>query len=1005
MRRKRFLSQLAIGALAVIVTGMPEAVAFKPFSHSQTGTSVWSDVTDNGRVTVNGREYEVAQPIVDALRAKPAFYNAGVIGPDGFPDLVFGQSVIHPEQTGKWLEHIFVKAWAAQTDPSYTVSQQQEILAFAYGFATHAAGDTWAHTLMNDFSDGVFPSVGGITSGAEDPLVAVRHIIVEGYIGDATVGYDGNPNRTEFAPGDFSNDSSTGVQFEVPTRFIYETLVNPNNPLPVGVCGDGLDDDDDNIADDGCPGGPGTVGDPEPQRGKLIDYFIDLRAKLQGAQEIARLDQAKVDCTTLDPDCFEETRIIQVSTVRGSQAFAFKTTRCDAAVFCAPDLGEGAESLLNAIELGYLSAWVDDIDAALREWAQLGLASTRALFDPATTRAFQNKECRNKVGSESDPNSQRSICEDNVGLTGVLLDSAFPFIRDYLISALGAPDAAGDVLGVIVDVSAFISDVVGPLFNPLIAPIANIVRVVEDYIKDLIIEQINDALQIDLEQLASFLKHPTYWLNVQSVTLNLPSGPVTANLFATDAHERLDALMGLPADHHVPGIVTLPGGQQVQATRLKDDAVFNPNTFAPYKNTIQLSKLLLLDAAGLNAVIKDELGTTVKPETNVSVYTNTAVRPANIMVDGIGNQSWLRSIDGDHGWRIDGKPRFCDQGSPGCSAPQARLAKLNGGNGTFPLWESCLARPAFRTLFTDWESTDFPEFNDFASGDPSVNPAVPSITVSGRSYSDGTNTYVGTDNKFTFGAISNVFNDDGITLKYEVTSGGVIVASGTTTAGSMYSIPAGSPDGEYTVTVLAEDSCHTFAPGDTLPDGGKTMQTVRYDATPPTITVTSPVPEGVIFDTDDLSTITYTVTDDGAGVDPTTVASTFDGAAAANGQTLDVFLLYPGTHTIVVSAADRVGNSGQSTRTFKVQATSASLLNNVGRACNEGLITKKGICNSMEAKLRNAVTRHDSAKHGPEGNILAAWINELQAQRGKAVDPDTADRFIAFARDLIQRAA
>jgi hypothetical protein len=1005
MRRNRFLPRLAVSILAIIAVGMPAAPAFKPYSHSQTGTSVWSDVTDDGKVTINGRAYDVAPKVVAALLAKPAFYNAGVVGPDGFPDLVFGQTQIHPEQTGKWLEHIFVKAWAAQNDLSYTEPQQQEILAFAYGFATHAAGDTWAHTLMNDFAGGVFPSLPGITGGGEDPMIAVRHIIVEGYIGDATSGFDGNPNRTEFAPGDFSNDSSISVPFAVPTRFVYETLVNPDNPLPVGVCGDGKDDDDDGTVDDGCPNGPGPVGTPEPQRGKLIDYFIDLKAKLQGAQEIARLDRDKLDCTTLDPTCFAETRKIAVQTVRGRIEFDFKTTVCRAVTFCVPDTGDALDTAINIIELTYLNAWVADIDKALQQWAQLGLATTKALFDPATTRAFQNKECRNEVGSESDPTSQRSLCEDGVGLKGVLLDSAFPFIKDYLISALGAPDIAGDVLGAIVDISAFIRDVVSPILNPLLAPIADLTRIIEDYIKDFIVGQINDALGIDLEQLASFLRHPTYWLNVQSVTLTLPTGPLTANLFTPDTHARLDALMGLPADHHVPGIVTLPGGQQVQATRLKDDAVFNPDTFAPYKNTIQLGKLLLLDAGGLNAVVKDELGSQVKPSTTVSIYTDKPNRPANVMVDGLSGGTWLRLIDGDHAWRSDGQPRFCTQGSPGCSGPQARPERFNGGNGNFPLWESCLARPTFRTLFADWESTNFPELGDPASGDPSVNPASPSISLSGRSYVDGANTYVGTDHKFTFAATSNVFNNDGITLRYELTYAGAVVASGNTTAGAAYSIPAGSPDGEYKVTLFAEDSCHSFSPADALPDGGKTLQKVRYDATPPTITVTSPVPEGVIFDTDDFSSITYTVTDDGAGVDLTTVASTFDGSSATNGQVLDMFLLYPGTHTIVVKAADRVGNAGQTTRTFKVQATSASLLNNVGRACREGLITKKGICNSMEAKLGNAVARHDSGNHLAEGNILGAWINELLAQRGKSVDPATADRFIAFARDLIMRAA
>ena len=31
------------------------------------------------------------------------------------------------------------------------------LAAFTYGFVTHAAGDMWGHTLINDFAGGVFP--------------------------------------------------------------------------------------------------------------------------------------------------------------------------------------------------------------------------------------------------------------------------------------------------------------------------------------------------------------------------------------------------------------------------------------------------------------------------------------------------------------------------------------------------------------------------------------------------------------------------------------------------------------------------------------------------------------------------------------------------------------------------------------------------------------------------------------------------------------------------------
>ncbi len=118
-----------------------------------------------------------------------------------------------------------------------------------------------------------------------------------------------------------------------------------------------------------------------------------------------------------------------------------------------------------------------------------------------------------------------------------------------------------------------------------------------------------------------------------------------------------------------------------------------------------------------------------------------------------------------------------------------------------------------------------------------------------------------------------------------------------------------------------------------------------------------------------------------------------------------MFLLDPGTHTIVVHAADKLGNAASLTRTFKVQATAASLVSNVHRACTESLIEGAGLCNALLGKVEHAAREHAQGDHEVEQNVLGAWINQLEAQRGKKVDLTTANRFIAFAADLIARNA
>jgi len=204
---------------------------------------------------------------------------------------------------------------------------------------------------------------------------------------------------------------------------------------------------------------------------------------------------------------------------------------------------------------------------------------------------------------------------------------------------------------------------------------------------------------------------------------------------------------------------------------------------------------------------------------------------------------------------------------------------------------------------------------------------------------------------------------------------------------------AGRPDGSYTVDAKGSDRCGN--------QSGATTKTVSLDTQGPTITLTSPQPEGVVFDSNDLSSIAYTALDSASGAGSDSV--TFDGAAGTNGQTLDMFLLAPGTHTVVVTATDALGNSSTLTRHFKVQASAASLEANIQRARNEGSITSQGAYNGLLTKLQDARAKHAQGKHPAERNVLDAFIDQVKAKRGNGIDGATANRLIAFAQDLIQR--
>jgi hypothetical protein len=175
------------------------ALAWKPQTHIYAANRALELVySGTNAVDINGTQYAVDSRIANAIRHYPAYYRAGVVGPDGFPDIYVGQAFIHPDTranngtepvnsadghsfTYEWLRHVYQAGWNAYNAAPGT-AKGEKILAFTYGYLTHAAGDMWAHSFVNDFANGVFPSVSELSYLP----IGVRHIVVEGYVGAAT---------------------------------------------------------------------------------------------------------------------------------------------------------------------------------------------------------------------------------------------------------------------------------------------------------------------------------------------------------------------------------------------------------------------------------------------------------------------------------------------------------------------------------------------------------------------------------------------------------------------------------------------------------------------------------------------------------------------------------------------------------------------------------------------------------------------------------------------------
>jgi hypothetical protein len=164
-------------------------LAWKPTTHVYLAEAALADALDDGKVSIfrvdyaNGKileklgDYPVDPELLRCIRENREQFRSGVLGPDAYPDILTGQSAIHPgldPQTGgkrgddpnegadAWLTYL----WKSSR------KENSAVRAWTAGFMTHAAGDLFAHTFINEFAGGEF-------------LVgpnAMRHVVLEGYL-------------------------------------------------------------------------------------------------------------------------------------------------------------------------------------------------------------------------------------------------------------------------------------------------------------------------------------------------------------------------------------------------------------------------------------------------------------------------------------------------------------------------------------------------------------------------------------------------------------------------------------------------------------------------------------------------------------------------------------------------------------------------------------------------------------------------------------------------------
>jgi uncharacterized repeat protein (TIGR01451 family) len=161
-----------------------------------------------------------------------------------------------------------------------------------------------------------------------------------------------------------------------------------------------------------------------------------------------------------------------------------------------------------------------------------------------------------------------------------------------------------------------------------------------------------------------------------------------------------------------------------------------------------------------------------------------------------------------------------------------------------------------------------------------------------------------------------------------------------------------------------------------------TVGPISIDMTAPAVTYTG----AGTYTVDQTVSVTCTATDSLSGVASTTCA----------GVTGDAWSLGLGSHTLSATATDKAGNTGSGSATYTVAVTADSLCQLTKR-----FVTQDGIANSLCVKLAASAQQAAQGNTKAANNTLAAYVNEVSAQTGKAFGSMEAGVLTQLARALM----
>jgi hypothetical protein len=215
-------------------------------------------------------------------------------------------------------------------------------------------------------------------------------------------------------------------------------------------------------------------------------------------------------------------------------------------------------------------------------------------------------------------------------------------------------------------------------------------------------------------------------------------------------------------------------------------------------------------------------------------------------------------------------------------------------------------------------------------------------------------------------------------------------------AGQAYTTTASATlgaDGLYTIAVQVTSNAGSVA---------TVSKQVRLDRTGPAISysITAPTNAGS-YDVGQVVTLTDSASDIdnvasiGAVLDATTTVTS---GVAFNTETLAA-----GTHTIVITAKDGLGNVSTTTLTFTVHATIAGLTTAVNDGVTHSKILSSTVATQLKAYLSSAQSALTAGNHTSAKSYLASFVTYVQQQSGITINAAYAALLVGWAQDLIAR--